>query len=411
MHNVETSRLLAIVSWWGSETIKWERSGDQGNMWHLVRLNIENMNYDYIMGFTLIFEAQMNRTATRGSAIAIDDVAVGENFCASKYSVCTFESDMCGWSNALNGVDDDIDWIRDNGNVDKSETGPFVDHTKGTIQGWYVYIDAYEAIAGQKALLISEFFEPDKVSTQSCVRFYYNMFGGEGIGPLNVYSQESGVNKSRVLQWTEAGNKGNQWLYGEFGIVDILHEYFVVFEGVVGTGKGNDIALDDISISPSPCHASTGIIIPKTTTTTTTTVAQPTTTKSAQISHECPWGDMCLNGGTCFWDAELYMPKCICMPRFTGMYCENEVGKTTSPKPTRPMPTTPKKFDECPFEICQNGGTCVWFKDTQKYECKCKSMFSGINCEIQVKDFSDAEKNAGGLLKAKMCKNVKLSII
>jgi len=48
---------------------------------------------------------------------------------------CTFDSNLCGWTNARNGREDVFDWTRNKGVTTSSNTGPSVDHTTGSNKG------------------------------------------------------------------------------------------------------------------------------------------------------------------------------------------------------------------------------------------------------------------------------------
>jgi len=126
--------------------------------------------------------------------LAIDDISSEEGECSNS-GVCTFEEDLCNWLNGQNGVVDDFDWIRNSGSTPSYGTGPNVDHTYGTPDGTYLYIESSDTtIQGTKAWLISEHFEPGF----HCLVFWYHLYG-TGIGTLNVYSR-LGVSKPQ-LEW------------------------------------------------------------------------------------------------------------------------------------------------------------------------------------------------------------------
>lgn len=126
--------------------------------------------------------------------MAIDDVSNTEGECP-RAETCTFEEDLCGWVNGQNGVVDDFDWMRNSGSTPSYGTGPSVDHTYGTPDGTYLYIEASDTTnSGDKAWLISEHFEPGLY----CISFWYHLYGS-GIGTLNVYSR-LGVSQPQ-LEW------------------------------------------------------------------------------------------------------------------------------------------------------------------------------------------------------------------
>lgn len=71
--------------------------------------------------------------------------------------------------------------------------------------------------------------------------------------------------------------------------------------------------------------------------------------------------DPCYNGGTCLDNGQ-----CACLPRFSGLQCENRVS-------------------ECASNPCRNNGTCSE-RNKFGYECSCQKGFTGPDCEINVND-------------------------
>jgi hypothetical protein len=67
--------------------------------------------------------------------IAIDDVDIEAGACANQAS-CDFETGYCGYYNAQE--DDDFDWLRGKGEV-YYFTGPKVDHTTNSKEGYYAF--------------------------------------------------------------------------------------------------------------------------------------------------------------------------------------------------------------------------------------------------------------------------------
>ncbi|XP_022096407.1 MAM and LDL-receptor class A domain-containing protein 1-like [Acanthaster planci] len=154
---------------------------------------------------------------------------------------CDFESGWCVWQHATTGT---FKWSRQQGSTWSVDTGPEYDHTTGTSQGYYVYIEASGQTPGAKAHMTS----PDMTSATlgKCVRFWYHMFG-PNIDTLNVLRRENGKD---TVEWTRKGDQGPKWTQGQ---VFIDGSFAVIFEGVRGSSYKGDIALDDIEVLNGKC--------------------------------------------------------------------------------------------------------------------------------------------------------------
>lgn len=75
------------------------------------------------------------------------------HFLATK---CTFEKNQCGW---VNTDKDNFDWRRKQGRTPSIGTGPSVDHTTGTNQGYFMYIETSFGSIGDRARLVSPVFQ------------------------------------------------------------------------------------------------------------------------------------------------------------------------------------------------------------------------------------------------------------
>lgn len=77
-----------------------------------------------------------------------------------------------------------MQWIRRKGSTPSSHTGPSVDHTYGTADGYYVYIETSGSYQdGEKARLHSSNYGG---SSSSCkIKFFYHMYG-DSIRDLKV---------------------------------------------------------------------------------------------------------------------------------------------------------------------------------------------------------------------------------
>ena len=116
-----------------SDQLLWTRNGDQLNIWHMARVNLSSKEsaYDfefYDNDYVLYFDVEENKAKKMSDKnneghIAIDDVEIREMSAEDTRDFCDFERDFCGWSNAINGFDDDIDWIRHSGENKEYGTG------------------------------------------------------------------------------------------------------------------------------------------------------------------------------------------------------------------------------------------------------------------------------------------------
>ncbi|KAE9415742.1 hypothetical protein Angca_002690 [Angiostrongylus cantonensis] len=90
----------------------------------------------------------------------------------------------------------------------------------------------------------------------------------------------------------------------------------------------------------------------------------------------------CLNNSTCI--DELANFRCICLPGFTGRTCGVDIGKLMLTYDALVYYVSSFFADDCAGNPCLNGATCV--DGTNRYECLCKSGFSGRDCHINDDD-------------------------
>ncbi|XP_078700026.1 uncharacterized protein LOC144926865 [Branchiostoma floridae x Branchiostoma belcheri] len=160
---------------------------------------------------------------------------------------CTFEDGFCLW---VQSPLDDFEWERKQGATSSTDTGPSFDHTLESISGTYVYTEATGNDLGARALLYSTFVRPS--DSTMCLTFWYHMYGSS-MGTLNMYIEMDETLPS-VPMWTKSGDQGDEWHMVELQI-DVVAEYRVVFEGIIGTSFYSDIALDDITFVPGLCSS------------------------------------------------------------------------------------------------------------------------------------------------------------
>ena len=124
---------------------------------------------------------------------------------------------MCNWVNVQEG--DNFDWLRNRGRTTSGLTGPSVDHTKGTPQGYYMFIEtSAPRVKGDTARLLSEVFPPR--SNGACFQFYYHASGPD-IGSLRAYlllNQSNDVLSTEAMLWRVDNDQGSLWQSAQFPI-------------------------------------------------------------------------------------------------------------------------------------------------------------------------------------------------
>lgn len=120
---------------------------------------------------------------------------------------CGFESGICNWEQSS---EDDFDWTRYQGPTSTLNTGPMKDHTLGTANGHYLYIETSEPQAFQdQAVLLSPILNATEANGCSFCLFYH-MFG-KHVYRLAVY-QRIWSNSRGQLLWQIFGDQGNRWI-------------------------------------------------------------------------------------------------------------------------------------------------------------------------------------------------------
>ncbi|MBK9449077.1 MAG: S8 family serine peptidase [Bacteroidetes bacterium] len=150
-----------------------------------------------------------------------------------------------GWINETNGSQDDIDWRVASGATASANTGPDVDHTLGTAQGKYVYLEASACFNSTAQMLTPCINLAGATGPQ--LSFWYHM-NGANMGTLHVDVLSNGA-------WTLdamtpiTGNQGNQWRQGTLNLVAYIGTVINIrFRGTTGSDFASDMALDDIGI-------------------------------------------------------------------------------------------------------------------------------------------------------------------
>ncbi|XP_069770768.1 MAM and LDL-receptor class A domain-containing protein 1 [Narcine bancroftii] len=174
----------------------------------------------------------------------VDDCGDGsdENNCAQEL-LCNFENGFCNWQQAK---DDDFDWTRNMGQTSTLNSGPSKDHTLGTAEGHYLYIEASDQQFGNTATLLSPILDATvNHGNKTCIfRFHFHMFGKQ-IFKLAVRKRIYRNTKGEQL-WAKYGQHGEKWLKETLSI-NSSQPFQILVEGTVGDNLGGDIGIDDLS--------------------------------------------------------------------------------------------------------------------------------------------------------------------
>jgi hypothetical protein len=270
-----------------SSSLIWSKNFNQGNRWVKGVASINPNN-----NFRITFLGSSESNSRNVGDIALDDISLKSGPCPN-LADCDFEDkDLCGWTSVKDNID--FEWIVHQSGTDSYNTGPSADHTLGTSQGKYIYIEtSYPANQGDKARIESPIF--DKVTGDFCMEFWYHMYGSS-IGTLNIIQKTLQAGTETTV-WSLSGNKGDMWKLGRLPIYSD-ERYSILAEGIVGTSYDGDIAVDDISFTNTYCSYNpsdglpTGITLRPTTTLSTNYIALNSSDTSFDCDFEksfCGW--------------------------------------------------------------------------------------------------------------------------
>ncbi|XP_022797454.1 MAM and LDL-receptor class A domain-containing protein 1-like [Stylophora pistillata] len=156
--------------------------------------------------------------------------------CSRNRAKCDFQDGFCGLTE-----DSEVRWSFGSGSTPTENTGPDFDHSRYRPLGKYIYLEASDYDPGDTAVLTSNVVAS---GIASCVQFWYHM-KGKDVGSLNVLILK---NDSRMIVWSQTGQQGPDWLFGQVGYKDVSTGHKIAIEGVRGSGVQGDIAFDDLLI-------------------------------------------------------------------------------------------------------------------------------------------------------------------
>lgn len=199
-------------------------------------------------------ELKSRNTRTR-EILGIRERELIDCYSAKTETFCGFEDpSLCGFSQP-NDTSDFFDWDWGEGSTPSQHTGPSADHTCGTRQGHFMYIEASAKGRGKNAIIYSPLYRGLK---EQCIAFFYHM-NGRHIGTLNVYAKARGAELASV--WRAYGNQGDIWSKAMLAIPKELARagFQIAFEGITENGYQGDMAIDDVSVTDGECPKAEGV--------------------------------------------------------------------------------------------------------------------------------------------------------
>ncbi|XP_062504073.1 MAM and LDL-receptor class A domain-containing protein 2-like [Corticium candelabrum] len=258
---------------------------------------------------------------------------------------CNFDVDKCGFVDEDN---DNFDWSRQNGGTSSLDTGPPNDHTTGTSQGYYMYVETSgtNLRIGDVAILRSPRYNTSSSACSACMlEFWYHMYGS-AIGKLEVFLEETDdhLPLSRTPIWSLSGDQGNRWQKATVPTLTIASEtFYLIFLATYNGLWTGDIAIDDIALKEC---------------TSTPTPSTPTPTLALPTCSADQW--LCPDGSSCIQRTQL---------------CDGNSDCTEGADESSPVPC----MSECSPSYCVNKGQC--FIEAGQQKCRCSHPFYGPRCE------------------------------
>jgi hypothetical protein len=151
------------------------------------------------------------------------------------------------WVNLINISEDQIDWRTYGGNTPSVGTGPSVDHTTGTAEGNYLYLEGSVLCFNKEGILLSPCFD-FTAADAAALSFWYHMWG-VNTGRLHVDAYMNNMIYLDIIP-PFISDQGNEWQQAIIPLDQFIgNKVNFRFRGVTGPDQLSDIAIDDIEIS------------------------------------------------------------------------------------------------------------------------------------------------------------------
>ncbi|CAI9725294.1 and LDL-receptor class A domain-containing 2-like [Octopus vulgaris] len=267
MYGTDAGLLTVYVHYHGrSLKAIWTRNNTISHQWveEHVTVGSQYINFEMVIG----------SIAGSNGSIAIDDVMLMKGLCPneqeekftcksgqkiSKEKVCdfifdcpdyddedncgscSFEDDMCTWTDISHGS---FEWVRGRNGNNITESGPSIDHTMGTANGWFAYIHSSNGTRTRYASLENRVIQQTS-STCELNFWYYISSTTSFANNINVVLHESDITTLLIRY----ASRSNVWQQATVAIGKVSRPFRLVFYGTRSLSGRSDVAIDDISLT------------------------------------------------------------------------------------------------------------------------------------------------------------------
>ncbi|XP_025084909.1 MAM and LDL-receptor class A domain-containing protein 1-like [Pomacea canaliculata] len=220
----------------------WSKRHNLGEIWFPGQTTIQGSS-----SYRVVFEGVVGAGSL--GDIAIDDIIVRNGSCHHQANN-NFEHGLGLWTNP--GVGDNFDWMLGQASMGATFSGPRIDHTLGTSEGHYLFIESSKPIQAEDTVwLQSPVMEPN---VALCMSFWF-IKNIDDTDVINVLMRPATpANKSSITVWSLKDSVPTGWMHGR---IDLYNRapFYIIIEVIRGEDDHGVTALDDISFTESECMA------------------------------------------------------------------------------------------------------------------------------------------------------------
>ena len=151
-----------------------------------------------------------------------------------------------GWRNLANDVYDDHDWRTFSGPTSSAWTGPSTDHTTGTTEGQYLYMEPSVYCLNKEAVISAPGLDLTN-GTSPVLSLWYHAYGGDiGSFHVDIFAESE---KTSDIVTPIVGNRGDEWKELLIDLSPWVGQTIGLrFRGWTSCGEAGDFAIDDVSL-------------------------------------------------------------------------------------------------------------------------------------------------------------------